>query len=236
MTTSIDREPWSKIAGHQVDDLVDREWLVTNGLGGYASGTLLGVCSRKYHGLLIASLPGPLGRTMMLNHLIEELQLGSGKVIPLAGDFHPTAESLEACRLASFSLRSGLPVWRYEADGCVLEKRVWMQYRANTVFVAYRLIEAPGSVQLRLRPGLHFRPHDWPAGNPLSKPYDVTARGDRFEIAGPEMPPLRLCIAEHSGVLVLDGGSFYGVEYELERGAVTPIATFSGRRAMFAPS
>ncbi len=104
MTTSINREPWSKIAGHQVGDLVGREWLVTNGLGGYASGTLLGVCTRKYHGLLVASLPGPLGRTMMLNHLIEELRLDSGKVIPLAGDFHPTAESLEACRLTSFSL------------------------------------------------------------------------------------------------------------------------------------
>ncbi len=92
-----------------------------------------------------------------------------------------------------------------------------MQYRANTVFVTYRLIEASGCVRLRLRPGLHFRPHDSPAGNPLSKPYDVTARGNRFEIAGAEMPPLRLCIAERSGVLVLDGGSFYGVEYELER-------------------
>src|SRR5580704_10726917 len=110
MTSAIAREPWSRIEGHEVGALVGREWLVTNGLGGYASGTLLGVCTRKYHGLLVASLPAPLGRTMMLNHLIEDLLLPDGTVIPLAGDFHPTVESLEACRLTSFSLRSGLPV------------------------------------------------------------------------------------------------------------------------------
>lgn len=47
-----------------------REWLVTNGLGGYASGTIAGVVTRRYQGLLIASLPAPLGRMVMLNHLL----------------------------------------------------------------------------------------------------------------------------------------------------------------------
>src|SRR6202042_2903073 len=111
MTTTIDRQPWSRIAGHKLDTLVDREWIVTNGLGGYASGTLLGVCTRKYHGLLVASLPAPLGRMMMLNHVIEEVRLADGTVIPLAGDYHPGAQRQEACRLVSFQLRSGLPVW-----------------------------------------------------------------------------------------------------------------------------
>ena len=52
-----------------------REWLVTNGLGGYASGTVAGVATRRYHGLLIAAMPAPLGRMMMLNHLSEQLRL-----------------------------------------------------------------------------------------------------------------------------------------------------------------
>src|SRR6476659_1442748 len=52
-----------------------REWLVTNGLGGYAAGTVAGVMTRRYHGLLVASLPVPLGRTVMLNHLLERVRL-----------------------------------------------------------------------------------------------------------------------------------------------------------------
>ena len=58
--------------------LLTREWLVTNGLGGYASGTIAGACTRRYHGLLIAALPAPLGRIVMLNHLFEELRLADG--------------------------------------------------------------------------------------------------------------------------------------------------------------
>ena len=58
-----------------------REWLVTNGLGGYASGTVAGVMTRRYHGLLIASLPAPLGRVVMLNHLLERVRLpGRGAI------------------------------------------------------------------------------------------------------------------------------------------------------------
>ncbi|MCA9118388.1 MAG: glycogen debranching enzyme N-terminal domain-containing protein, partial [Planctomycetaceae bacterium] len=52
-----------------------REWLVTNGLGGYASGTIAGVATRRYHGLLIAALPAPHGRTLLLSHLTERLRM-----------------------------------------------------------------------------------------------------------------------------------------------------------------
>src|SRR6266545_8152317 len=61
-------------------ELLQREWLVTNGLGGYASGTLAGVVTRRYHGLLIAALPAPLGRIVMLNHSSEQLRLPDGRV------------------------------------------------------------------------------------------------------------------------------------------------------------
>src|SRR4051812_36482667 len=57
------------------DPMPRREWLVTNGLGGYASGTVAGVVTRRYHGLLVASLPAPLGRLVMLNHLLERVRL-----------------------------------------------------------------------------------------------------------------------------------------------------------------
>src|SRR5919202_849566 len=64
---------------------VRREWLVTNGLGGYASGTVAGVATRRYHGLLVAALPSPFGRTMMFNHLNKLVRLPDGTVRRLGG-------------------------------------------------------------------------------------------------------------------------------------------------------
>src|SRR3954452_2418704 len=92
-----------------------REWLVTNGLGGYASGTVAGVMTRRYHGLLVASLPAPLGRTVMFNHLLERVRLPSKGVIWL-GDEDEVAGPNAADRrehLAEFRLELGLPVWVY---------------------------------------------------------------------------------------------------------------------------
>ena len=62
-------------------ELFRREWLVTNGLGGYASGTISGSVTWRYHGLLIAALPEPFGRTVMLNHLAEAVQLADGRLV-----------------------------------------------------------------------------------------------------------------------------------------------------------
>src|SRR5688572_3616047 len=70
----VRRVQWQPGADSAVDDLVRREWLVTNGLGGYASGTIVGAITRRYHGLLIAALPAPLGRVMLLNHISERLR------------------------------------------------------------------------------------------------------------------------------------------------------------------
>src|SRR5262245_12722238 len=77
--------PWSSGQVSVPDPLLSREWLVTNGLGGYASGTVGGVASRRYHGLLIAALPAPLGRLVMLNHLSEWVRLPDGSAALLGG-------------------------------------------------------------------------------------------------------------------------------------------------------
>src|SRR3954451_16102517 len=105
-----------------------REWLVTNGLGGDASGTVAGVMTRRYHGLLVASLTAPLGRTVMLNHLLERVRLPSKGVIWL-GDEDEVAGPNATDRtdhLVEFRLELGMPVWRYKIDGYEIEKRVLM--------------------------------------------------------------------------------------------------------------
>src|SRR5438876_1349987 len=111
------RMPWSAAAAGKSELLLTREWLVTNGLGGYASGTIAGVASRRYHSLLIAALPAPLGRQVMLNHLAEMVRLPGGTTFLFGGEERADALDLRGTEyLAEFRLEEGLPVWRYELD------------------------------------------------------------------------------------------------------------------------
>src|SRR5262249_9149297 len=71
--------------GADAESIVMREWLVTNGLGGYASGTVSGVITRRYHGMLIAALSAPLGRIVMLSHVAEQVRLADGRRIEIGG-------------------------------------------------------------------------------------------------------------------------------------------------------
>src|SRR5436309_10519861 len=93
---------------------VRREWLVTNGLGGFASATIAGEITRRYHGFLIAALPAPLGRLVMLNDLEASLERPDGSI----GKIH------EIGRFLGFTLAMGLPSWRYEVAGTILEKSI----------------------------------------------------------------------------------------------------------------
>jgi len=198
--------------------LARREWLVTNGLGGYASGTISWSPTRRYHGLLIAALPAPLGRMMMFNHLEEELRVADDRIVRLASDADCNSDRREfAAMLVEFRLEDGLPIWRYQHDQLVLERRVLLPYRSNTVHLTYRLISGVGPAWIRLRPFLHFRPHEAAVTAPSAMPYAVWSLGDRFEINSPAVPPLRLHLRGPGAALVLDGGRFHDVEYSLER-------------------
>src|SRR5436190_7487099 len=107
------RIPWEEAHVAQVEPLLTREWLVTNGLGGYASGTVAGVATRRYHGLLVAALPAPLGRCVMLGQVTELVRLPSGQVFRFGGE-EKVGGRLDlhgAEHLAEFRLEAGLPVW-----------------------------------------------------------------------------------------------------------------------------
>src|SRR5512133_281069 len=113
MRDIIRRMPWPEDG--RAEALLRREWLVTNGLGGYAAGSLSGVMTRRYHGLLIAALPAPHGRMVMLNHLAEELVLDDGSTATLSGEEqYGTLLELHAEQyLSEFRLENGLPVWTF---------------------------------------------------------------------------------------------------------------------------
>ena len=197
-----------------------REWLVTNGLGGYASGTVSTLMTRRYHGLLIAALPAPLGRTYMLSHLDERLYLPDGKVVATAVGWEASGDGkpAEMADLAEFRLEMGLPVWRYEVGELVLEKRLLLPYRQNTVHVSYRLVAGPGSIRLEVRPSVHFRPHEQPVNTPLSDPYALTVVNDRYELQGPAaLPRLRFRMHGPAATFRVACETIRQVLYPLER-------------------
>ncbi|MEO8214074.1 MAG: amylo-alpha-1,6-glucosidase [Myxococcales bacterium] len=183
------------------DALINHEWLITNGLGGYASGTLAGVVTRRYHGLLVAALPNPFGRTMMFDHLVEQVRLPDGELRRLSAEDQGTQLAWHAIEhLEEFRLEMGLPVWTFRLDGFVVEKRVVLTHLQNTVYVRYRLLESPGSedappgLWLFLRPAMHFRPHDAPVSRPI-EPYTLSVTGHRFEVsAGSALPSLKILV------------------------------------------
>ena len=197
-----------------------REWLVTNGLGGYASGTVAGVVTRRYHGLLVAALPAPLGRFVMLNHLLERVRLPDRRVSWL-GDEDEVAGSNAADRpdhLVEFRLELGLPVWRYRLVDLEIEKRVLMPYGQNTVHVTYRLVKGSDSLRLSLRPSVQFRPYEAPVGASDPHEYRLSAHKTCYELSGgPDLPVLRLMLHGHRPALTLDERGVAAVPYDMEK-------------------
>jgi predicted glycogen debranching enzyme len=199
--------------------LARREWLVANGLGGYASGSVAGPVTRRYHGLLIAAHAAPLGRVVMLTALAETLRLPDGTEAVLESAIRDAAEveGQAGLPLLAFRLEDHLPVWRYAVGDRVVEKRIVMPHGHNIVHATYRLVEGDGPVALTLRPLLHFRPLEADVGRPLDRTYVLSAQAGRYEIAaGPDLPALRLSLDGEGCALTLDGGGRHEVFYALE--------------------
>jgi predicted glycogen debranching enzyme len=138
-----------------------REWLVTNGLGGYASGTLSGKPSRKYHGLFVPNLASPKGRHIMISRCDEIFSSGAHRWE--VGGAELAAESARPVRppyvVRQFRLDRRIAIWQFGFGEFIVEKAITMPHNQNTVCVRYRLLQGP-SLQLRLRPFMSFRRHD----------------------------------------------------------------------------
>lgn len=194
------------------------EWLVTNGLGGYAFGTVSGVITRSYHGYLISALPTPLGRLMMLSDVIEHVHFPDGSVAQLNGDERPGLpfDIRGADCLIDFYLDNGLPVWQYQVNDALIEKRIVMPHRQNTVLMSYCLISDTPNLRLSLRPSVHFRPHNGVVTAPSEFAYTLVVAGDHYEISQGDLPPLRFRFIGPKGVLVVDRIRIHEILYRLE--------------------
>ena len=145
------------ISSLSFDDQIGREWLITNGLGGFASSTLCGMNTRKYHGLLVAAMSPPVRRMVILSRIDERVHV-DGQVVELAcneypGTIHPRGDKY----LRAFNSQP-FPRWAYQNDGFTLEKSVRLLPGENAVCVTYTLLAGDKKICLELRPMLALRP------------------------------------------------------------------------------
>jgi predicted glycogen debranching enzyme len=129
-----------------------REWLVTNGIGGYAFGTISGLPTRCYHGLLVAALQPPLGRTLLVAKLDETVRYGPEEFALFTNRWGDGTVAPEGFRnIERFRLEGTTPVWTFALADALLEKRIFMQSGANTTYVLYRLVRASSSVEMSVK-------------------------------------------------------------------------------------
>ncbi|AFY96945.1 amylo-alpha-1,6-glucosidase [Chamaesiphon minutus] len=153
MSIEFGREICGKLSNAET-----REWLVTNGIGGFASGTVAGLLARRYHGLLVAALQPPLGRTLLLAKLDETVGYDN-----LTYALHTnrwadgSVEPHGYRQIESFKLEGTIPTWQFACADALLEKRIWMRYGANTTYVRYTLSRATQPLTLTLKALVNYR-------------------------------------------------------------------------------
>ena len=132
---------------------LSREWLVTNGLGGYASATVAGVNTRRYHGLLVAVLNPPVQRMVLLAALEEWVLIPGREPQALSAQeyWDGTVFPNGYLQLDGMELEGMLPCFRWVIEDRVIEKRIWMEHGANRTVIRYRLLDGP-RLTLQLRP------------------------------------------------------------------------------------
>ena len=137
-----------------------REWLVTNGIGGYASGTIAGMLTRHYHGLLIAALNPPVGRTLLLTKLDETVSY-SQKRYPLFTNrwADNVIDPRGYLHIESFELDGTIPTWTFAIGDALLTKQVWMEQGENTTYIHYTLQRGSGPLNLAIKGLINYRDH-----------------------------------------------------------------------------
>jgi predicted glycogen debranching enzyme len=154
-----------------------REWLCTNGIGGFASGTVAGVLTRRYHGLLVAALNPPLGRTLLVTKLDETIAYDTIRRPFFANRWTGgTVDPHGYVDVESFRLEGTTPVWTYACADALVEKRIWMEQGANTTYVQYRLLRGHGTAELELKVLANYRD------------YHATTRGNGWRMSVERVP------------------------------------------------
>lgn len=192
-----------------------REWLETNGIGGYASGTLSGANSRRYHGLLVAAARPPLGRMVLLSKFEESLII-DGERYELSCNRYPGAIYPEGYKYITGFRLDPYPVWTYEVAAMTVERSVFMLHGENSTVIRWKAVNAVGKkVEIELKPLLAFRDH-----HHLRQWHDdfVSCQVSKGIVSiRPESDGQTLYLAHSSAELEHQGHWYRDLEYPIER-------------------
>jgi len=160
MTTMGMRLPRIEVGKKPLSDFdraIGKEWLVTNGLGGYASSTVLGINTRKYHGLMVAAFNPPVDRRVLLSKLDEEIRVENQTYYLGSNEFRNNINPQGHRHLTYFAL-DPLPTYKYVAEGIQLQKTVFTPHGMNMTVVVYEVTNPRHSdVVIRITPLVNSR-------------------------------------------------------------------------------
>jgi predicted glycogen debranching enzyme len=194
-----------------------REWLETNGIGGFACSTLIGLNTRRYHSLLTAATKPPAGRVVLLSKVEETLAIGDRRFELSANQYRDVIHPGGYEYLASFRI-DPFPTFRYRCDDLEIERSVFLVQGENTVVIQYEMIGdfAGRSCSLEVRPLIAFRDYHGiaHANNAINRA--VAARDGLASVAPyPGLPSLHF--AHNAEYFDASGLWFYNFEYQRER-------------------
>ena len=137
------------------EDGLKKEWLITNGIGGYASSSIMGINTRKYHGLLVAALTPPARRSVILSKVDEAIRI-NGKDIPIYSNIGKDYVTKGYKYLEGFE-KKYIPIFTYKVKGILIKKMICMEYGKNTVTILYIVENIGYPTTLVLTPVMNFR-------------------------------------------------------------------------------
>ena len=216
MTTTAPSSRLIDTMTHDPSALLSKEWLVTNGIGGYASSSLLGVATRRYHGLFVPDLPGR-GRILLIPRLDETVETESRTVLLSGAEYVSGRLELDGFGYLKDIRREWQTlVWTFDVAGAVFEKRIVAPHGQNSVYIQYACLN--GAMRLQLRPYVTYRMHDARLGDGRADAFPLIINHDRYEIPLVQgAPTLKLCVRPQKGAFVADDVTSEGVSYRVDR-------------------
>ena len=139
----------------RIEESLDKEWIITNGIGGYAASTVLGINTRKYHGLLVAPLTPPARRFLILSKLDESLEI-DGKKYDLFSNIGHNYISNGYKYEEEFE-KEYIPFFTYKVENITIKKSICMEHGKNTVCVLYSIENNGNSAKMTITPIVNFR-------------------------------------------------------------------------------
>jgi len=198
------------------EDAIKKEWLVTNGLGGYASSTVLGLNTRKYHGLLIAAFHPPSDRRVCLEKLDEEVSIGNDTYLLGMSEFQNGVSPKGYDSLTKFAV-SPFPTFTYNMRSIEVQKTVFMPHGKNAVVILYKILNRTDiDAKFRVFPLLNWRHFHCTTERPKICAEPVQTQQDREVCVKFDSPKSALLMTTIGGQYCAEGRWIEGVFYREE--------------------